>query len=199
MGEEFLEAAERHLPRFLSAEDKAELLAQVRQFETAQLFAHPEISQEPVLQGDGWRGLTVIQFETGDRKQVSGVVVSNACDISSANTRHLPPRLVFAPIVRLSRIEGQLRSKGFSEQVVQNITHDMRRQRTTATFFLPKQQYGPDEDSLLLLDDLHSIPTNAFDSDAQAHMFRLSQMGFWLFLIKLSIHFCRMNDGIVRG
>ena len=34
-----------------------------------------------MLQGDGWRGFQLFMFDTGKRRSVQGLVISNSCDV----------------------------------------------------------------------------------------------------------------------
>ena len=65
-------------------------------------------------------------------------------------------------------------------------------------FYLPKGGALEDE-YVALLDDLHSIPAHAFERVAEKKkLFTLSMVGFYLFLLKLSVHFCRFHENVAR-
>ena len=67
-----------------------------------------------MLQGDGWRGFQLFSFESGERRSIQGIVLSNSCDISEDNQRVVAPKVVFAPIVKLAAIEARFREEGGS-------------------------------------------------------------------------------------
>jgi hypothetical protein len=60
------------------------------------------------------------------------------------------------------------------------------------------QRRTPSEDHIALLDDLHTLPLGMFQKADRPKLFTLSQVGFYLFVVKLSIHFCRFSEGISR-
>jgi hypothetical protein len=74
----------------------------------------------------------------------------------------------------------------------------IRKQRITSLFYLPKGGQL-DEDHIALLDDLHNVPLATFEaSTSRSKLFTLSQMGAYLFLLKISIHFCRFSEDLSR-
>lgn len=149
------------------------------------------------LQGDGWCGLPLFSFASGERKEVRGILLSNTCDVSPENDRPIPPNLVFAPIVRLSAIENRFAAKGISPAQVAGKVKAIKDQIATSIFFLPAG--GPlEEDYVALLDDVHSAPVSAHNSDDKEKLFTLSMAGFYLFVFKLSVHFCRLQENLDR-
>lgn len=149
------------------------------------------------LQGDGWRGLPLFSFETGKRKEVRGILLSNTCDVAPENDRTLPPKLVFVPIIRLSAIEARFAAKNISPAQTAGKIKAIKEQVATSIFYLPAG--GPlEEDYVALLDDVHSVPISAHDNDNKEKLFTLSMAGFYLFVFKLSVHFCRLKENVDR-
>lgn len=149
------------------------------------------------LQGDGWRGLPLFSFASSQKKEVRGILLSNTCDVSTENDRTLPPRLVFVPIVRLSAIEARFAASGISSAQVAGKVRAIKDQITTSIFYLPAG--GPlEEDYVALLDDVHSIPVSAHENENKEKLFTLSMAGFYLFVFKLSVHFCRLQENLDR-
>ena len=126
-----------------------------------------------------------------------GILLSNTCDVSTENDRTLPPRLVFVPIVRLSAIEARFAASGISSAQVAGKVRAIKDQITTSIFYLPAG--GPlEEDYVALLDDVHSIPVSAHENENKEKLFTLSMAGFYLFVFKLSVHFCRLQENLDR-
>ena len=50
----------------------------------------------------------------------------------------------------------------------------------------------------MLLDDLHSMPIELHGQAAEK-LFTLSMAGFYLFVLKLSVHFCRLHENVDRS
>jgi hypothetical protein len=183
-----------HLPPYLSPAQKELLYRELKSF--PQKFSYYTSNfADQLLQGDGWNGLTVLDFDTAQKKQVKAIILSNTCDIDPKNKRSVPPKIIFAPIVRLTKYHGLLSRDGLSDKEITDKINAIKRQEVTSIFYLPRGGKMDDE-YIVSLDDLHSQPYNSFQQSEK--LFTLSQQGFYLFLLKLSIHFCRFNDGLIR-
>ena len=151
-----------------------------------------------MLQGDGWRGFQIFIFETGERRSVKGIVLSNSCDVDPDNPRDLPTRVTFAPLVKLSSFENLLRGKGIDGKRVQDKVNSIRAQKISNLFYLPAGG-SLEEDYVVRLDDTHSMPAIAHSkSEDREKLFTLSNTGFYMLVLKLSIHYCRLNEKINR-
>ena len=192
-----IEQIQEHLPKYLSPKQQKELLDQLRDFENRNYYTILHDSE--MLQGDGWTKIEIVDFATGARDKVRGILLSNSCDIALENPREFPPRLVFAPLIPLRAFVDLLTSAGLKPEQIDSKVATIRKQRVTSLFYLP-QGGGLDADHIAPLDDLHSIPLEGFLREAErTKLFTLGQMGFYLFLFKLSIHFCRFQEGVVRS
>jgi hypothetical protein len=187
-----------HLPRYLTAGQQAELVRQLRDFENRNYYT--SLFGDELLQGDGWSGVEILNFTDGNRDKIRGILLSNSCDISSSNPRDFPPKIVFAPLVRFDDLARALQNvPGLQPEKFDSKIIAIRQQRVSSLFFLP-QGNGLEVDHVAILDDLHSIPLAAFSREAKkTKLFTLGQMGFYLFLMKLSFHFCRFQEGITRS
>ena len=151
-----------------------------------------------MLQGDGWSSIEIVRFEDGQRAKIRGILLSNSCDIDPTNRRDFPPRIIFAPLVNLAAYERQLKTQ-MSANVVEDKIDAIRSQTVSSIFYLPAGGNLHSE-HIAILDDLHTIPLSTFEVEAgREKLFTLGQMGFYLFLMKLSIHFCRFQESIVRS
>lgn len=151
---------------------------------------------ERMLQGDGWQGLSLYSFVSESVMSVRGVVISNSCDVAPENGRAIPPRLTFAPLVKLSAIEARFRDFGLAHDQVEAKIAAIRSQSVTSIFFLPAEP-PLKEEYAVLLDDIHSIPAAEVQT-AGKKIYTLSMAAFYLFIFKLSIHFCRLQEGVDR-
>lgn len=92
---------------------------------------------DQVLQGDGWRGFELYDLERNRKASVFGIVISNSCDVSPENKRHVQSRITFAPLVKLSRYRSSLTNSGISRDTINNMTKATREQKVTNIFYLP--------------------------------------------------------------
>lgn len=152
------------------------------------------------LQGDGWEGLDIVDIVTCNKIPVKGVILSNSCDISIENERDLPVNVVFAPIVKLEAYKEKLKNAGVSETQINSKIEAIKKQQVTSLFYLPALDKFPE--SIVIFDDVRSLPMNYFQNNKSKQtvkkIFTLSQFGFYLFLFKISIHFCRFHERVLR-
>lgn len=187
------------LPSYLSSTEQRDLYRELKSFPENKNFYLPKASYATdVLQGDGWKGFVAINFETAEKKMVSGIVLSNSCDIDPANKRDHPPNVLFAPIINLEKYTGLLQRSGKAEEDIRNKLADIRSQKTTSIFYLPHSGETISE-SIVLLDDIHHHPAQHFFRSERSKLFTLNQYAFYIFLIKLSIHLTRLGEKVHRS
>lgn len=192
------ETIREQIPYYLTQEAKTNLIKVLDGF-PRQIDYYINRFQDEILQGDGWTSVDVISFESGERKSVRAMLLSNSCDIDPENKREFPAKLTFAPIIRLHPYLQLLKEAGLDGQQVNDKLVAIKEQKITSLFYLPKGE-GLDEDYIALLDDLHTIPYQVFNvQEGRRKIFTLSQVGFYLFLLKLSVHFCRFHEEIHRS
>jgi hypothetical protein len=188
-----------YLPYYLTEQDKVGIANELKNFhlDKMQYYLISEFQQE-MLQGDGWKRLALRNFTTGEKISINGVILSNTCDIASENPRELPVNIVFAPLVALDNFIKRLKTAGVGDANVANKVQAIRRQRVTGLFYLPRGS-GLDAEHIVILDDIHSMPAVVYREElATGKLFTLSQAGFYLFILKLSIHFCRFHENVRR-
>lgn len=197
------ESLQQQIPYYLTAEDRQVLVDQLNTISrggTADYFLDPyrDDFKADMLQGDGWRGFQLFKFDTGERRSVQGLVLSNSCDVDPENPRDVPARLIFAPLVKLAAYESLLRASDIDKQKVDVKLASIRAQKTTNMFFLPRGGLLP-EDHVVRLDDAHSMPVAAHvEATDREKLFTLSNTGFYMLVLKLSVHFCRLHEKVNR-
>src|SRR5687767_15143480 len=98
------------LPQYLNPDERRGLFDELKRFPAKiRFYDVTEAHKESLLQGDGWRDFVAIDFQTTAKKSVSGVIISNSCDISTANERDISPNILFAPIIKLEKFACLLR------------------------------------------------------------------------------------------
>lgn len=191
--------ASLYLPSYLTWEQREELRDNLRAFPRITNFYLPDSPSLPeVLQGDVWNGFVALSFRSSERRIVEGILLSNTCDVAVENEHRTQPKMVFAPVLSVAKYEVVLRGAGIPEEQIADILRSIRQQFTTNVFYLPPATYGMETEAMVVLDDVHSQPLDAFLHSERRLTSRLSQSGFYIFLIKLSIHFCRFLEGVAR-
>ena len=89
--EDLFEQARLFLPKYLAPEHQRQLFEELQAFpRNLNYYLSPDVVEAEFLQGDGWKGLVAIEFLMAERKAVSGVILSNSCDIDAENQRAMP-------------------------------------------------------------------------------------------------------------
>lgn len=193
-----LEDIREQIPAYLTRPQQEGLVRALSQFPNRIDYYLDRYPNE-MLQGDGWSNLDLMQFETGARKSVKGILLSNSCDIDDGNIRALPARLLFCPLIRLAQYEALLGQAGIDGRAIDSKLLAIREQAVTSIFYLPAGA-GLDEEHIALLDDVHTVPVQHVRQglEQRRKLFTLGMTGFYLFLFKLSVHFCRFHENVER-
>lgn len=155
--------------------------------------------EDALLQGDVYDGVPLITRGPPPRVDPRRVLlISNSCDSSPENARAVPLDLIFAPLLRMSRYRQMLLDNGVAQPRVESTLAAIKQQRTTSVVYLPAGG-GLQEDMVVLLDKVQSLPFSEFNAAAPARLAVLTQRGFWVLLIKLSMHFLRPHEGVPRA
>ncbi len=190
-----IEDIQNHFPYYLTEDRKKGLLKALRDFPEKMNYYTSQYPNK-LLQGDGIKNLTIYDT-SGNNKKVQGILLSNSCDISPENQRDISPRVVFAPLIQLDKYRDILINKQIKLDIIENKISDIKNQRITNIFYLPKLD-SQSKDFIVLLDDVYNVSSNNLPDIKESKTFTLSQAGFYIFLFKLSIHFCRLHENIDR-
>jgi hypothetical protein len=192
-----IESLADFVPKYLPEADQEALIVQLRDFENRNYYTTKFPTD--LLQGDGWYGFDILNISDGRKDQIKGIMLSNSCDIDAENERALPARIVFAPLVAIGNYVDLLRRAELNQDQIGQKIDSIRKQRITSLFFLPKGG-ALEDDHIALLDDLHNVPLDVFRAvEKRSKLFTLSQMGAYLLILKISMHFCRLNENLVRN
>jgi len=192
-----LESIQDQIPYYLTLEAKENLVKALAKFPQLKDY-YINRYQEEVLQGDGWTSLEIISFRNGKRKFIKGILLSNSCDIEPSNNREYAPNITFSPIIKLNRYIELLSAAKLDESKIKAKIAAIKEQKVTTLFYLPKGA-GLDDDYIARLDEVYTVPFPSFsEQDNRNKLFTLNQVGFYLFLFKLSVHFCRFHENILR-
>lgn len=196
---------EKFLPQYLNPEDKEELFRNLSEWPDnidGRLYTTRLLGEETVYQGDGLQDLLMVSLPDVTPWPAPCMVLSNTCDTSPSNSRRVPKRACYAPILDLAKFERGLRRENTLEDgiAVSAQIEIIRTQKVTNLFYLPNGQ-GLDYEAVVLLDTIMNCPPqDLYAGDLRARrLFTLSDYGFYLLLFKLSVHFSRQREEVSRG
>lgn len=192
-----------YLPKYLSGDNYQTLLSELKSFPDnidKRLYSNT-LEREILFQGDGYDSLPFVDMahlEKG-RKNRHGIILSNTCDIDLTNKRPYPSHIMYAPIISLEKYVLTLRNNNTNEEKIDRHLSDVRQQRITSVFYLPAIYQLPE--SIVFFDKVYNINNNFVDRSTlfKHRLFSLSDYGFYLFLLKLSVHFSRIRERVNRG
>lgn len=198
-----MEAFERFLPYYLTQGNKAALKKSLDDFKSAQrveYFLGAKEAPEHILQGDICSGLPIINYETGEKRFITGVILTNTCDMSPDNNRDVPAKITFVPIVNLNGYKNMLIKGGMDVAIAESKIKSIKDQSVTNMFYVPNFFNDKNEEGLALLSDASTISYElCIDKNKEfCRLKSLSNFGFYLFIFKLSLHFCRFQEEVQR-
>lgn len=196
------------LPTYLTAETKGRLQQSLEQFypnnrgEISYDNFYKDYGYEYFLQGDI---LLEIRSAHWNRESASyeknysdGLVLTNTCDISFENERNINPKqCLFAPLLNLDDYLHELTEAGYTEQQMNSFKKNVQAQLYSNIFYLPKVNEGAQE-RIALLDRIFWYPIEELEpllpTINEERVASLNQYGFYLLVLKLSYHFCRLPE-----
>ncbi|MFV8334109.1 hypothetical protein [Flavobacterium sp. GSP14] len=140
-----------------------------------------------------------VEFE---KYYTTSIILSNTCDISNENSHTLNRKQsILAPIIDLnSFIEDLKNNDYFTDERLSSFLTELKLQRITNLFYISN---NGGEEYIALLDKIFWFPTdelNSYIEDINENkLFSLTQFGYYLFLLKLSFHFCRFPEALDRA
>ena len=203
---------ERLLPNYLSKAEKGRLLAALEQFYEQSVRKQPAWSSkfytnfylhknsDYFLQGDllmsirqpNWN----YEANAYDKIYAKALILSNTCDMDVNNDRVIPKEIVLAPLIPFSDFVEEL-SLLLEGKKLESIIQGVKSQIYSNVFYLPPVQ-GTSEDFVCFFDNVFWFPTEELNSYLpdlnQTRIASFDYFGYYLFLVKLSYHFCRLPE-----
>ncbi len=198
-----LEDFKLYLPKFLSAESDRELFDSLKDFPNNiddRIYTDYLSDSDIIYQGDGIRDMLFVNLPNPDIKPVPSMILSNTCDIDLKNVRNFPSQVVYTPIFNLLKYQDALNKNSSKTQVqIDSHIHSIQNQEITQIFYLPKGE-GKIDESIVFFDRVCNFPNKLISREniKEKRLFTLSDYGSYLFLLKLSIHFTRIQDKVER-
>lgn len=210
-----LELIRTFLPKYLTPELQENLFKTVQ--ENFPFSSDPNLiySRIPEInyyyQGDCVKDIPFSSFNEGvfQTAYLNGIIASNTCDISPDNQKLDIPNIQFSSVFSLSEYIETLKSKKINQHKIDSFIENLKGNRISNLFYLPEKRNGQDvvlEESFVRFDLNVTLPISIFTGDNYDNSYApvgdrlisFSNYGFYLFLIKLSVHYCRFREGVFR-
>jgi hypothetical protein len=193
-----------YLPKYLSAENYDTLIKELEDFpKNIDQRMYTSIAEDNLLcQGDIIKDMPYVQMEHLERgvKNTDCIVLSNTCDIDPNNKRQFNSRLMYAPLIELAKYRKfQIEKGNATEQQINDHIKSIKEQRISQILYLPKTNTF--NESIVFLDRVINIDSRTIDRMTlkERRLVSLSDYGFYMLLFKISVHFCRLQEKVVRG
>jgi len=190
------------LPKYLSPDAQQNLLDCIKDFpdNIDSRFYTNYLKDKPVLyQGDGIQQMPISNFPSSETSKQNGIVFSNTCDTDLENQRLFPSRIIYAPIVELSKYKRFLEHNSIAETRIDNHISTIKKQEITQIFYLPSN--ASFNEATVFMDRLNNCSNEYVNRDKlpKHRIFTLSNYGYYLFLLKMSLSMMRIHEKVDRG
>lgn len=203
-----VEEIEKFLPYYLTGQERESLLKEIKGFPEnvdQRFFTSYLKNEKNIFQGDGYSDFLFINLPNPKIAKMPAMVISNTCDIDQNNKRLAPKRIVYAPIYQLEKYKQLLmkdhaQSGAENPESIESYIQAIKKQYVTDIFYLPRNE-NLQKDSIIMFDRLNNLPADYLTPDEilEKRLFTLSDFGFYMFLVKLSIHFSRVKEEVRRS
>lgn len=131
-----------------------------------------------------------------EKYYTEAIIISSTCDIEDeTKNRDMPKQILFAPLVELKDYLSEI-AKNQSIKI-ENIELNIKNQQNSNIFYLPPNPQNRKE-YIAILDRLFWFPTkelqNANEQLLEDRIASLDYFGYYLFLLKISYHLCRLPE-----
>ena len=198
------EDIKKYLPQYLSDSDTKQLFSALKDFPNnidERFYSNYNLDDNILYQGDCLKDIPAFKLPNMHSKLSQSMAISNTCDMDLNNSNERPwntQRILFSQIILLEKLEKELCQR-FPKDKVTNYINSIKKQKITNTFYLPKSNNL--DEAVVFFDytnsfDIHFIDRNSLK---ERRLVSLSNYGFYILLIKLSIHFTRVQEKVQRN
>lgn len=216
--DQHLEFIKTYLPKYLTPNQQDNLFKDVLKDFPHSKEASPvyiRLKDQPnFFQGDGIIDVpfSVLNKDSGtfECNYFSGSILTNTCDILPTNIRLEKSLVSFCAIFPLAQYISILKKRNFENNSIESFIDTLKENRISNLFYLPELKFKNKitlQESFIRFDFITTLPSDLIHSDKYNkeyspigdRLFTFSNYGFYLFLLKLSIHFCRFREGVFRN
>ena len=198
------EDIKKYLPQYLSDSDARQLFSSLKDFPNnidSRFYSNYVLDDNILYQGDCLKDIPTFNLPDTQSKMSQSMAISNTCDMDLSNSNKRPwntQRILFSQIILLERLVKGLYQK-FPEDKVSNYISSLKKQQITNAFYLPKSKDL--REAVVFFDYTNSFDIGFINRDSlkERRLISLSNYGFYILLLKLSIHFTRIQEKVQRN
>jgi hypothetical protein len=198
------EDIKKYLPQYLSDSDTKQLFSALKDFPNnidERFYSNYNLDDNILYQGDCLKDIPAFKLPNMHSKLSQSMAISNTCDMDLNNSNERPwntQRILFSQIILLEKLEKELCQR-FPKDKVTNYINSIKKQKITNTFYLPKSKNL--DEAIVFFDYTNSFDIDFIERDGlkEKRLVSLSNYGFYILLIKLSIHFTRIQEKVQRN
>ena len=168
----FFEDIKKYLPQYLSDSDAKQLFSSLKDFPNnidSRFYSNYDLDANILYQGDCLKDIPAFNLPNTYSKVSQSMAISNTCDMDLNNKR------------------------------LCNYISSLKKQQITNAFYLPKSNNL--DEAVVFFDYTNSFDIHFINRDSlkEKRLVSLSNYGFYILLIKLSIHFTRVQEKVQRN
>ncbi|WP_454976729.1 hypothetical protein [Capnocytophaga bilenii] len=195
------EEIKKYLPQYLSDRDAKQLFSALKDFPNnidERFYSNYSLDDNILYQGDCLKDIPAFNLPDTRTKLSQSMAISNTCDMDLSNKRLWNTRILFSQIILLEKLEKGLCQR-FPKDRVTNYINSLKKQQITNAFYLPKSKNL--DEAVAFFDYTNSFDINYIDRESlkERRLVSLSNYGFYILLLKLSIHFTRVQEKVERN
>lgn len=195
------EEIKKYLPQYLSDSDAKKLFSALKDFPNnidERFYSNYSLDDNILYQGDCLKDIPAFNLPDTRTKLSQSMAISNTCDMDLSNKRLWNTRILFSQIILLEKLEKGLCQR-FPKDRVTNYINSLKKQQITNAFYLPKSKNL--DEAVAFFDYTNSFDINYIDRESlkERRLVSLSNYGFYILLLKLSIHFTRVQEKVERN
>ena len=188
---------EKFIPYYLTKEVKEGLKKALLEWREKPIRFYADNENPEPNQGDGIAAVDLYNPNTGASRAMHVVVITNSCDIAQGDTQSPYARVLVAPLIDFEKYLDTLLGLGWNQGKIESHKTSVINQEVTTLFHIPSIPKLENKDYIISFNDLHSIPLSRI-RESPKKIYDLHLHGFYLFIFKLSIHFCRFGEALQR-
>jgi len=197
------------LPNYLVDEEKSRLRDALRQFtvdekgkEINYADFYKSYGHAYFMQSDLVKEIRMsLWSEEGavfEKAYSDAIIISNTCDISFENKHSINSKqCLFAPLIDFNEYISDLATSGYEKEKLEQFIQTVKAQLVTNLFYLPLF-HKDNKEYVVFLDNVFWFPAielNSYIDNIQDNRITsLSHFGYYLFILKLSYHLCRLPE-----